>query len=62
MAHFLPTIILPAVVFYLQSFYNIQMLKTRADYKIILIQTILKNTAAMEHFLGYFESEYWQSF
>jgi hypothetical protein len=30
------------------------ILKSREDYTIICIQTILKNTAAMKHFLDYF--------
>jgi hypothetical protein len=34
------------------------MLKTRVNYTIILIQTMLKNTAAVKHFLDYLLREY----
>ncbi len=60
--YFQPSINLSSVVSYLQSFLPSFILqytdvkKTRVDYNNILIQTILKNTAA--HFLDYFEREY----
>ncbi len=39
---------LSSVIFYLQPFHNIQMLKTRVDHDIILLQTMLKNATLVE--------------
>jgi hypothetical protein len=53
-----------ARIFYLNhSTIYIQMLKTRVDHNIILIQTMLKNAAVMKNFLDYVEREYnWRIF
>jgi hypothetical protein len=44
-----------SVIVYFQPFYNKQMLNKRVDLNIILLETILKNAAAMKHILGNFE-------